>query len=194
MKKTKSKKPAKAIRRIEDLRPDPKNANRHTERGGAMMETSIERFGFGDSLTVDKDGVVISGNQRLETLATAGLGDPIIVQSDGSRPIVHQRIDLSANDPRARALAVAMNRVGEVNLDWDPELLREVIEANSDLKSMFSERELVTFLATKASPEEFPEVGDDLAVEHICPRCGYSFSGGATSKSANVDVKKKSPK
>lgn len=41
----------KAIKTLADLAPDPKNANKHTERGSGMMEQSIRRAGFGDSLT-----------------------------------------------------------------------------------------------------------------------------------------------
>lgn len=31
-----------------------------------------------------------------------------------------------------------------------------------------------------APPEDFPEVGEGIEVEHVCPRCGYQFSGGQT--------------
>ena len=53
------------------------------------MEDFIRECGFDDLFTVDKNGVVISGNRRLETLADIGPEDPNVVQSDGSRPIVH---------------------------------------------------------------------------------------------------------
>ena len=183
MKKTTTKtRAAKEIKRLKDLRPDPKNANRHTERGGAMMETSLQSYGYGDSMTVDRNGVVLSGNQRLETLATIGLDRPIVVKSDGTRPIVHQRTDLDANDPRARALALAMNRVGQVNLDLDPELVAEVIALDPSVKALWSEKELVSFFANRPAPEDFPEVGSDLATEHTCPKCGYRWSGGEVTK------------
>src|SRR3990172_1407327 len=28
-------------------------------------------------------------------------------------------------------------------------------------------------------PEEFREYGEDIEIEHTCPRCGYQFSGGS---------------
>ena len=141
MNKQGSKAKACEIRKIADLRPDRLNANRHTERGSGMMENSIRECGFGDSLTVDKDGVVISGNQRLETLADIQMEDPIVIQSDGTRPIIHQRTDLSIKDKRARMLAIYQNRVGELNLDWDVETLKSLSE-DADLGKFWTEKEL----------------------------------------------------
>ena len=109
------------------------------------MEDSIRKFGFGDSLTVDKDGVVISGNQRLETLADIQMDNPIVVQSDGTRPIVHQRTDLSATDPRGVALAIAQNRIGQVNLDWDITALLALPREQTE--ACFSEKELAILLS-----------------------------------------------
>jgi len=82
------------------------------------MEDFIRECGFDDLFTVDKNGVVISGNRRLETLADIGPEDPTVVQSDGSRPIEHQRVDLDLEkDKQAKRLALLQNRVGEVNLE-----------------------------------------------------------------------------
>jgi hypothetical protein len=33
---------------------------------------------------------------------------------------------------------------------------------------------------SEVAPDEFAEVGDDIAIDHECPRCGYRFSGGKT--------------
>lgn len=54
-------------KKITDYLPDPHNANRHTERGAAMLSDSLQELGAGAALVVDKNGVVIAGNQRLET-------------------------------------------------------------------------------------------------------------------------------
>ncbi len=129
----------KTIKKLADLQPDLENANKHTERGSSMMESSIHECGFGDSLTVDRNGVVISGNQRLETLADIKLDNPIVVQSDGSRPIVHQRIDLEAKSKQARMLALYQNRVGQVNLNWDPAILQALQVAGVGLEKLWSD-------------------------------------------------------
>jgi len=79
----------KTITKIDDLQPDPQNANRHTQRGMSMMEDSIRECGFGDSLTVDAQGRVISGGARLETLADIQMTDAVVIQTDGTRPVIH---------------------------------------------------------------------------------------------------------
>jgi len=131
----------KKLKRISDLSPDKANANLHTRRGAAMMKDSIAECGFGDSLTVDKNGVIISGNQRAETLKELNLQDAIVVPSDGTRPIIHQRIDLEASEPKAKKLGLLSNRVGEVNLDWNPDVL-SALKSELDLSKLFDENEL----------------------------------------------------
>ena len=134
----------KTIRNLGDLSPDPANANKHTPRGSGMMVDSIQETGFGDSITVDKHGVIISGNGRNEALGEIGMiENPIVIQSDGTRPVIHQRTDLDlATDPRAKKLALYQNRVGETNLDWDPEVLAALQAEGSDLSKMFTDDEL----------------------------------------------------
>ncbi len=166
--------PAPAIRSLDDLIPDPENANQHTERGSQLMENSLRECGFGDSLTVDKDGVVISGNQRLETLADLQMTNPIVVQSDGTRPIVHQRTDLAIGDVRAKKLAIYQNRVGEVNLSWNPEELQRLAidMPDVDLGNFWTEKELNIMMATitadtavEDGPEAQIERADELQKE-----------------------------
>lgn len=156
----------KEIKSIADLTHDPRNANKHTERGAGMMEKSIEETGFGDSLTVDKNGVIISGNQRGETLGSLGMMEPIVVQSDGTRPIIHQRVDLDlSTDERAKKLALFSNRVGELNLNWDLTELSKLEDEGVDLSHIFSDKEFA-LMKKKAGivteghtdPDEIPEV------------------------------------
>jgi hypothetical protein len=129
-----------------------------------MMEQSIREYGFGDSMTVDRDGVVISGGQRLETLADIQMDDPIIVQSDGTRPIIHQRIDLTIDDPKARALAIAQNRVGQVNLDWDAATLKALSdESLVDLDKFFFPNELVDLFTEEVAAAQQADAG----AEHL---------------------------
>ncbi len=110
--------------KIAELSLDAANANRGTERGSAMLESSLRQYGAGRSIVVDKAGRVISGNKTLEQAGQIGLEDVIVVQTDGKKLVAVQRTDLDlADGGMARALAYADNRVGEVSLDWDPEQL-----------------------------------------------------------------------
>lgn len=140
----------KKFQKIEDLSPDRKNPNKHTEKGGGLMEKSLRECGFGDSLTVDKNGAVISGNQRLETLAQLGFSDPIFVESDGTRPVVHIRTDLNLDsDERARLLSIYQNRVGELNLDWNIENML-ASTSREKLDELFSKSGVSAMLAALA--------------------------------------------
>lgn len=170
---------AKEIKTLEDLVPDPANANRHSQRGMGMMQTSIEECGFGDSLTVDKNGNVISGNGRLETLADLQMSDAIVVQSDGTRPIVHQRLDLDlTKDAKAKRLAILQNRVGETNLTWDALNLAALAEQGVGLDDLWSEDQLSELL-NKMPETAFREYDESVADEvkyHECPECGHKFA------------------
>jgi hypothetical protein len=69
---------------------------------------------------------MIAGSARIETVAQVFGTDaePIIVESDGTRPVVVVRTDIpNADDKRAQRLALADNRVHEIDLSWDVEVL-----------------------------------------------------------------------
>lgn len=109
----------KDIRSIADLTPDPDNANLHTARGTGMLERSLGDYGAGRSVLADQHGVVIAGNATVEAAAALGL-DILPVHTTGNQLVVVVRDDLDlATDPSAKGLALADNRVAEVNLSWD---------------------------------------------------------------------------
>ncbi|MGI8922746.1 MAG: hypothetical protein ACR2HJ_01685 [Fimbriimonadales bacterium] len=167
----------KAIKSVSDLTPDMANANRHTERGMGMMEKSITECGYGDSVTVDKNGAVISGNGRVETLAAVGMMDAIVVQSDGTRPIIHQRTDLDLEkDVKAKRLALLQNRVGQVNLEWDEGVLARLMAEDVPMDDLFRDDELSKLIAdfTPASIDEQGRLDEKTPV--TCPECGHSFT------------------
>jgi hypothetical protein len=174
----------RTIKSVADLRFDAQNANPHTTRGMDMMDRSLDETGFGDSVTVDRNGVLISGNARTEKLLAKEMGEPIVIQSDGSRPIIHQRVDLDlATDPKAKQLAVYQNRVGQINLEdgWNVEALAAMRAAGVSLDGAFSSDEwekLEATLSDPSAPDAFKTVGSDLPTDHECPKCGYLWSGG----------------
>jgi hypothetical protein len=135
---------AAANAKITDLVPDDMNANRGTERGGQMIENSVKRFGLGRSIVLDKNNMVIAGNKTLENAAGAGIENVIIVETDGNQLVAVQRVDLDMDEAPevARALGIADNRTAEINLEWDPEVLKEMQQI-SDLGGLgFTKDEL----------------------------------------------------
>jgi hypothetical protein len=131
--------------KIDELIPDDKNANRGTERGLGMLEDSLRTYGAGRSILLDKNGKIIAGNKTIQSAADCGFTDVVVVPSDGRTIIAVQRTDLDMDaDPRARELAIADNRVGQVDLDWDPQVLADL---DVDLSKFWTQQELDELLA-----------------------------------------------
>lgn len=140
------------------IKPQAKNVNRHTPRGMSELERSISQRGWIGAPTVAADGESFDGSARLET--GAGLGfdyaDPaiidapddraIIVRSRGRYPVIHMRADIpTADDDRAKLLALEANKIAADNLSFDPLILAEVAQ-EIDVSGLFSEDELAAAL------------------------------------------------
>lgn len=126
-----------ATKKITDFTFDAKNANRGSERGAYMLERSLEKFGAGRSILVDKHGTVIAGNKTLAKAGEMGLEDVIVVQTNGDKVVAVQRMDLDlAKDERARELAFADNRVSEISLEWDADQILQDIESGLDTPNL----------------------------------------------------------
>jgi hypothetical protein len=166
---------------LSDLRPDDRNANAGTERGRAMVEASLRRFGAGRSILVDRNGRIIAGNTTHEAAIDIGLTDAVIVKTDGRKLVVVQRTDLDIDSPAGRALAIADNRTSEVGLRWQPDILADLAADEAiDLSMMFSPVELADLLGSDAptprfQPEQPEHRLDELAANTTCPACGHSW-------------------
>jgi len=154
---------AKKITQLNDLTPDPRNANRGTQRGASLLETSLRKYGAGRSILADRDGVVIAGNKTLEQAAALGL-DIQTVHSDGTKLVVVVRDDLTMDDAAAKELGIADNRVSEVSLEWEPAVLEE-LSGEIDLSAFFFDEELQAILDGDATitegltnPDDVPDV------------------------------------
>jgi hypothetical protein len=120
-----------------------KNANKHTPHGMRLLETSLQRDGWVDAQTAAADGEIISGSARLEVAAEKFAGvEPIIVESDGQRPIIVVRTDIpNAEDPRAKRLSVAANQIAKTDFNPDGDLLAEWGGEDEAIRAMFADDE-----------------------------------------------------
>lgn len=145
-----------------DFQEDPRNANKGTQRGNKMLETSIEQFGAARSIVADADGYIPAGNKTREALIAAGMHKAIVVETDGHTPIVVKRTDwhLKDKDNAARRYAYADNRVAEVDLSWDVDAIRADFGEGVNLAPWWSEAELQGMLNL-----DFGEESDDDAFE-----------------------------
>ena len=149
------------IHGIEDLTPDPHNANRGTERGLGILEDSLRKYGAGRSILVDKDGEVIAGNKTLEVAVDLGL--PVrVVKTNGTELVVVQREDLDLDgDGKARELAYADNRSSQIGLDWGLERILADVNEGVDLSGLWSDKELGKLLADVDSDRSVRGSGGD---------------------------------
>lgn len=124
--------------KINQLIPDKKNSNKGTAKGKQALKQSLERLGAGRSILIDKNGQIIAGNKTIEQAKLSGFTDIEVIQSDGTKIIAVQRTDLDLDiDGKARELALADNRTGELDLEWDQEFLDKFMEELPDLDYLF---------------------------------------------------------
>lgn len=151
------------------------NANKHTARGMAQLERSIQADGWIGALTVAADGETFDGSARVDVIGSAGFDEALIVESDGSRPVIVKRTDIpSADDPRAVRLGLAANRVAQLNLDYDLDVLAG-LAADVDLAGLWTDDEM-TELLSSAGDIVLGGQPIDSDATCTCPNCGQVFT------------------
>ena len=137
------------VRRLADLTADPHNANRGTDRGRTALERSLRDYGAGRAVLIDRHGRIIAGNKTVEQAKVLNI--PLrVVKTDGRHLVAVQRDDLDlTTDPRAQALAIADNRVGEIDLEWDVEMLKHLRAEGLDLAAFWTEAEFAALLGDR---------------------------------------------
>lgn len=126
--------------RIKDLKPDSRNANKGTAKGQKMIIRSIQEDGFGRSALLDKNNQIIAGNKTTEAAAEVfGVDvEPIIIETDGKRPVYVKRTDLDLDDPHgaARRLAYRDNLSSHFSFGLDAAQVMADIEAGFDFEAI----------------------------------------------------------
>lgn len=157
--------------RLHDFRPQRVNANKHTERGIAALDNSIRKDGWIGAVTVAADGETFDGSARIEALADAmPSAEPIVIESDGMRPIIVKRIDIpNTDDPRAKRLGVAANIIAHMDYAPDGEILA-MIAADDDAVMRLIRQDDVSVTAIVGVEAELPdpEPQQDPMLESEC--------------------------
>lgn len=157
-----------------DLRFDERNANKGTVRGRGMLERSLSQYGAGRAPVASADGVILAGNKTIEVARELGI--PVQeIESDGSTLYVIRRTDLPYDDPRARELAIADNRIGAVSLDWDVPVLVSLADEIDLTEFWFPEELDDLFAASDVEDMGVIDQSPQGPKTVTCPECGHAF-------------------
>ena len=98
--------------RLNALKPNKRNARKHTEKQYNLLKESITRFGFTSVLVVDDDNNILAGNGRYEAAKRLGME---------ALPV--RRLS-NMSEAERRAYAISDNRLAEI-ASWDFEILTD---------------------------------------------------------------------
>jgi ParB-like nuclease domain len=165
---------------IERPIPYARNARKISDAAVDKVAASIKEFGWRQSIVVDADGVIVAGHTRLLAARKLGL----------AQVPIHVATDLTPAQVKAYRL---MDNRSHEEAQWDEELLglelEELEGLDLDLKlTGFGDDELAKFLngLQTNAPSGFGEYDETIETEHQCPKCGYRWSGGASSGRGDV--------
>jgi len=152
---------------VSELLPDARNANIGTARGRGMLEKSLQKYGAGRSILIDKNNRIIAGNKTIECAGSIGLEDVQVVESDGKRIIAVKRTDLDLQtDKTARELAFADNRIAQVDLEWSADEITAAKEDGCEIDWMFEDFDVD--LEPQGEEDDSVKVVERFVVEIDC--------------------------
>ena len=160
----------------QELKPFTDNPRHNSERNIQDIQRSIKKFGFTNPILVRKeDNMIIAGHGRLQSAQELGVEEV---------PVIY--LDFSEND--AKLYSITDNRTGETS-EWDVLALNDLIKKLEEDEEIhlddtgFRVEELDELLSEVsaadevAPPEDFPSFDEEIGTEHMCPKCGYEWSG-----------------
>lgn len=108
------------------IKIDEKNVRKHDDKNKKAIACSLQENGAGRSVLIDANDVLVAGNGVYEQAQKLKM--PIrIVETDGTELIAIKRSDLSSDDVRRKALAIADNRCSDLS-EFNDEKLAKMIE------------------------------------------------------------------
>ena len=162
------------LKAITVLKPYEKNPRVHSEKQVKQLSESIKKFGFTVPILIDENNNIIAGHGRLEASKLLKLKEIPTIEI------------ANLTEQEKKALIIADNQL-TLNSNWNEEFLKDEInylkDENFDLDLLgFSTEQLEDFftdLRTLPNITNFDEFGEDIEVQHICPKCNYKWSGSA---------------
>lgn len=113
---------------IKQLTLDKKNANKHSKLGSGLLENSVRDNGFGRSILISNDDVIIAGNGTVEGAAAIGMEKVRIIETDGTEIIAVKRTDIKSGTAAFHKMALADNIVPVHNIVFDLEVVEAIAQ------------------------------------------------------------------
>lgn len=152
--------------KIDELKFDDKNFNKHTEYGMSLLEKSLRENGAGRSILLDKDNNIIAGNGIIEAAGSVGLEKVKIVESDGTEIIAVKRTDVRLNSKQGRKMALADNATAKADIEWDAENLKSEFD-DATLKEWVGEQDWLDNEPDEVVEDEAPEVNESEPADSV---------------------------
>lgn len=171
--------------KLEDLKPDPNNPRKQSDRAAAGLKKSLEEFGDIGGLTWNKrTGEMVGGHQRVKQLIALGaeIKDNALVYGEHSWPI--RVVDWPKK--KQRAANVAANNAS-IEGDWTADIAESLKGILDDYGQGYFEELRFDDLGKSlkldldVNPDDFGPGGEDEQGELDkkakveCPHCGYEF-------------------
>lgn len=157
---------------IDQLVSDDANVNAGTERGRELLDRSLEQFGAGRSVLLDKDNKLMAGNKTAQASVRKGIKKVLLVETEGEVLVAVRRKDIDLDTKEGREMALADNAVGKADLSWNKEALKKAEEEFGFKREDWGLEKEQAELATESQAKKF-DAAEAPAV--ICPRCFTEF-------------------
>ena len=146
--------------KVSELKENPSNPRRLTEKGLKDLEKSILKFGIAEPLVVNTDYMICGGHGRKKILEQLN-----IKEVDCYLP------DKLLSKKQFDELGIRLNKniAGEFNFDT----LANEFEIDELIEWGFEEFEFGMGNNEKNNEKEFDE---DIETKNECPKCGYKWS------------------
>jgi ParB-like chromosome segregation protein Spo0J len=159
-----------AMMPIEDLRPHPRNPNRHGDEQIALLAKNIRHMGWRHPILVSGlTGFIVAGHARLEAAKVLNLAEvPVDVQ-----PFTSETEEI--------AYLIADNRIAELaemQTAIIKDLLQELDTGATDMDLTGYTEAALEELMTQAPPPEAVDLDapdENKCTLAKCPKCGFSF-------------------
>ena len=109
------------------IKPSKRNTNKHTEKGMELLSSSIDEVGVIESISVTKQGTIISGHARKEKFDEKGLVPKEITLAENEYPVI-VRNDIEDDTDTYYKAQILANTTAHHNYNLDLEEVEAVAE------------------------------------------------------------------